>query len=148
MPIKTFRGKMGDGAQDTIVLHTNNGATGYRIVKFQLFPNIPGTGTLESTVSIYKVEQATVSTTTAAVDFSDQTLLAASFLSINAGAPSNPVNITTVFDNEIFNQDIYVTHTTTDGSGAVNYYLELEQVKLDLNENTVANLKNIRNITG
>jgi len=148
MPIKTFRGKMGDGAQDTIVLHTNNGATGYRIVKFQLFPNIPGTGTLESTVSIYKVEQATVSTTTAAVDFSDQTLLAASFLSINAGAPSNPVNITTVFDNEIFNQDIYVTHTTTDGSGAVNYYLELEQVKLDLNENTVATLKNIRNITG
>jgi len=147
MPIKTFRGMIADGGQDTVVLHTNNGSMGYRIVKFQLFPNIPGTGTLESTVSIYKVEQATVSTTTAAVDFSDQTLLAASFLSINAGAPSNPVNITTVFDNEIFNQDIYVTHTTTDGSGAVNYYIELEQIRLDLNENTVATLKDIRNLS-
>jgi len=29
---------------------------------------------------------------------------------------------------------------------ACNYYLELEQFKLDLNENTVATLKNIRNI--
>jgi len=28
----------------------------------------------------------------------------------------------------------------------MNYYIELEQVKLDLNENTVATLKDIRNI--
>ena len=29
---------------------------------------------------------------------------------------------------------------------SVNYYIELEQIKLDLNENTVATLKDIRNI--
>ena len=44
----------------------------------------------------------------------------------------------------IFNQDIYVTNY---GSGAMNYYIELEQIKLDLNENTVATLKDIRNLS-
>jgi len=146
MTIKTFRGLIADGAQDTIVLHTNDGSMGYRIVKFQLFPELPGTASLESTCSIYKIPQTSVSTTTATIDFSNQILLAASFLSINAGAPSNPINITTVFDREIFNQDIYITHTTTDGSGNINYYIELEQFKLDLNENTVATLKDIRNL--
>ena len=51
-----------------------------------------------------------------------------------------------VFDNEIFNQDIYITHTDAHATGECNYYIELEQIKLDLNENTVATLKDIRNI--
>ena len=33
-----------------------------------------------------------------------------------------------------------------DETGLVNYYIELEQMKLDLSENTVATLKDIRNI--
>ena len=52
-----------------------------------------------------------------------------------------------IFDKEIFNQDIYITSKTITGSDEANYYIELEQVKLDLNENTVATLKDIRNIT-
>ena len=51
------------------------------------------------------------------------------------------------FDNEIFNQDIYVTNKGQDNPSPVNYYIELEVVKLDLNENTVATLKDIRNET-
>ena len=43
MPIKTFRGLMAADTQDTIVLHTNTGSTGYRIVKFQIMGNTPGT---------------------------------------------------------------------------------------------------------
>ena len=46
----------------------------------------------------------------------------------------------------IFNQDIYVTHKDVAVGQTVNYYIELEQIKLDLNENTVATLKDIRNI--
>jgi len=54
--------------------------------------------------------------------------------------------MTIIFDKEIFNQDIYITHTEAAGSAlACNYYIELEQVKLDLSENTVATLKDIRN---
>ena len=147
MPIRTFRGKMDSGTQDTIVLHTNDGSTGYRIVKFQAFPASPGTSNYETLFSVYKVQQATVSVDTPAVDFSDNTLLAVAYLE---GASSN-VNSDTlhvVFDNEIFNQDIYITMTDTEGAGTFsNYYIELEQIKLDLNENTAATLKDIRNST-
>ena len=52
-----------------------------------------------------------------------------------------------IFDNMTFNQDIYVTYKDDETAGKfINYYIELEQVKLDLNENTVATLKDIRNI--
>ena len=66
MPIKTFRGLMADGAQDTIVLHTNDGSMGYKIVKFQLFPSEPGEHYNEGTVKIYKVSPSNIDNT---VDF-------------------------------------------------------------------------------
>jgi len=149
MPIKTFRGMILDGNQDTVVLHTNDGSIGYKIKKFQIFPQRPGTLDVESTLMIWKVSQATVSTTTANVDFSDQTLLAAAYMAEGSGADQGPLMDIVIFDNEIFNQDIYVTHTSTRSSGvddSLNYYLELEQIKLNLNENTVATLKDIRNL--
>ena len=145
MAIKSFRGLIADGGQDTIVLHTNDGSTGYRITKFDIFPNKPGTAQSESTVQIFKIKQSSVSTTTSEVDFNSPTLLAAGFYGKSAGVDNAETKII-LFDNEIFNQDIYITHTETAGSESVNYYIELEQVKLDLNENTVATLKDIRNI--
>jgi len=143
--IKTFRGLIADGAQDTIVLHTNDGSMGYRIVKFEIFPNLPGTVDLESTVAIWKVEQTSVSATTATVDFSDQTLLGVAYL--HEGSPLSQANtsLLAIFDKEVFNQDIYITHIDTNHLYACNYYIELEQIKLDLNESTVATLKDIRN---
>jgi len=143
MTIKTFRGKIADGDQDTIVLHTNDGATGYRIVKFQIIGDQPGAVTSEHTVKIYKISQTTID---ALVDFSDQTLLGIGYYSTNPSTAYTDTD-TVIFDSEIFNQDIYVTHTATNAANAVNYYIELEQVKLDLNENTVATLKDIRNVT-
>jgi hypothetical protein len=147
MPIKTFRGLMADGAQDTIVLHTNDGSTGYRIVKFDIMSNTPVTaGAQESVVQIWKTPQAAPSTTAIAIDFSNQVLLAAAIWT----GSDNPIYQNAqqvIFDSEIFNQDIYITHTNTDGSASVNYYIELEQIKLDLNENTVATLKDIRNLS-
>lgn len=142
--IKTFRGLIVDGGQDTIVLHTNDGSTGYRIVKFEVMPNTPGAADYESITQIWKVEQSTV---TATVDFSDQTLLGVAFWSGRGGAAAAyPDEMHVTFDQEIFNQDIYITQQCLQ-SGDVNYYLELEQVKLDLNENTVATLKDIRNLS-
>ena len=141
--IKTFRGKIVDGGQDTIVLHTNNGETGYRVVKFQIFPSQPGAVDYESLVQIFKVKQTSVPTGNGTSDFNDQTLLAVNYL---VGNNDTYAALHTVFDKEIFNQDVYVTHTANTGDSAMNYYIELEQVKLDLNESTVATLKDIRNI--
>tara|TARA_R100001530_G_scaffold47968_1_gene36073 strand:+ start:103 stop:537 length:435 start_codon:yes stop_codon:yes gene_type:complete len=142
MPIKTFRGQIADGAVDTILLHTNNGSVGYRIVKIQLYPYKFGTEDQESTVTIFSVPQTTPSNE---VDFSNQELLASACMSTD-NDEQNPMNNNVVFDNMTFNQDIFVCHENTHSDALpVNYYIELEQVKLDLNENTVATLKDIRN---
>ena len=147
MPIKTFRGLIADGAQDTVVLHTNDGSTGYRIVKFQVMGQAPGKAALEHIVKIYKIAQTTV---TGTIDFSDQTLLASAYIQDNIGE-HYVSSVEVIFDSETFNQDIYVTAydaKTDTGQGVVpiNYYIELEQIKLDLNQNTVATLKDKRNI--
>jgi hypothetical protein len=145
MPVKTFRGLMADDTQDTILLHTNTGSTGYRITKMQLIPNAPGSATAEHIVKVYKTEQTTNVST---IDFSDNTLLAAGYSNNDTAGDDNPPVVNAViFDQEIFNQDIYVTHKIRNGTGSINYYIELEQIKLALDENTVATLKDIRNIT-
>ena len=143
MPIKTFRGKIADGAQDIVSLRTNNGSTGYRILKFQIIGDQPGAVTSEHTVKIYKTPQTVID---ALVDFSDQTLLGVGFYSTNPSTAYTDTD-TVIFDRDVFNQDIYITHTETNASNPVNYYIELEQIKLDLNENTVATLKDIRNLS-
>jgi hypothetical protein len=141
--IKTFRGLMADDTQDTILLHTNDGSTGYRIAKFEGIANAPGTKDSEHLLKIYKVPQTTVD---GAVDLSDNTLIAVLYYTNRADTLLNGLNVI-IADNEVFNQDIYITHidmsTTTNESG--NYYIELEQIKLDINSNTVATLKDMRN---
>ena len=140
--IKTFRGLLAHGAQDTISLHTNNGSVGYRIVKLDTIDKDPGTNTMESVLKIYKVPQTTV---TGSIDFSDQTLLGVAYFENNtSGTYASWKQI--IFDRDVFNQDIYITNNDNSGATiALNYYMELEQVKLDLTENTVATLKDIRN---
>ena len=146
MPIKTFRGMLVDGGQDTIHLHTNNGATGYRIKKFMILPESPGDTQQESIVQIWKVEQASVPTTGGNINFSNNVLLAAGVGYYGAVANNTSQTQTVFFDNEIFNQDIYITHTENSTNNLlVNYYIELEQIDLALDEATVATLKDIRN---
>ena len=141
--IKTFRGLIASGAQDTISLHTNDGSTGYRIVKFQAIPDTPGTNQTEAIVKVYTVSQSTITNT---IDFSDQTLVAAIFQAVSNGSnEAYADSVTVIFDKQVFNQDIYITASENAGSRATNYYIELEQVKLSENENTVATLKNIKN---
>jgi len=143
--IKTFRGLIKDGGEETIRLKTNDGSTGYRIVKFQLFPNHPGTQSAESTVSIFKVSGRGSGTVTAVVDFSDNTLLAAAYYQ-DDHQTAYTASEAVVFDRELFNQDIFVTMTDTVGAEPINYYIELEQVMLNENETTMATLQSLRQV--
>jgi hypothetical protein len=143
MPIKSFRGQIENDGSDTISLHTNNGSTGYRIKKIDTFPVSPGSYDEENILKIYTIPQTTVTDT---VDFSDNTLIAAAFLQTGT-APTKTAQTNIVFDNVTFNQDIYITAKDMGGSSRpINYYIELELVKLDLNQNTMATLKDIKNI--
>jgi hypothetical protein len=144
MPIKSFRGRVADGGIETIFLHTNNGSTGYRIKNFQGLPGAPGTDNFESVIKIYSVSQTTATNT---MDFNDQTLLGVIFYSSYGVGGANTDVV--IFDNAVFNQDIYVTYKEAPSAASgeeFNFYIELEQIKLDINENTVATLKDIRNI--
>ena len=138
MTIKTFRGLLADNTQVKINLRTNDGQTGYKIVKFQIFPRNFNENE-EYNMSVWKLEQTTLVSTH---DFSDHVLLAAGFIETVSGATEG-LNPLVVFDNEIFNQDIFVSLKSQSGN-ACNYYLELEQVKLTDNETTMATLQSIR----
>ena len=138
----SFRGKIANDGQDTIVLHTNTGSTGYRIVKFQIMPK-SSYNNYEITAQIFTIEQTAVSSD---VDLSDNTLLAAAFSGLADGKYAGAKTI--IHDNMVFNQDIYITAKDNSGTQDCNYYIELEQMPLALDENTVATLKDIRNITG
>ena len=138
--MKSFRGKLADSEQQRISLSTNNGLTGYTIKKFELMP-IDADEDVESTVKVYSVEQSTVD---ADIDFNQNTLLAVGIIRAGTGV-SQPLTVITVFDNVKFNQDIFVTLKGGSYTRDVNYYMEVEQSTLALDEQTVATLKNIRN---
>ena len=142
--IKTFRGRMVNDTQDTIVLHTNDGSMGYRVRKMEMLPT-HASKDIEGVIKIYSVESSNVTTPTTDINFSDNELIAAAVVT---GAHSHEIAwySSVIFDHMIFNQDIYVTWKCNDKIEDINYYIELEQVKLDLNESTVATLKNIRNV--
>ena len=144
--IISYRGLLRNGQQDTIPLHTNDGKTGYKIVKFQVMSETPSlSGTTENIVQVWKVKQSSIpSAGNVRIDFSDITLIAAGYW-IGSDNPIYAKSEQVIFDNEIFNQDIYVTNRDTDGDDNVNYYIELEQVPLTEDQALVAIVKNLRN---
>jgi len=126
--VHSFRGLLSDGGQDEINLERQNVNIAYRIVKFEAFPNLPGTTDWESTLQVFREEQTTVSTTTATVDFMNTDLLGAVYYPDSADLRYNAGSTTVVFDNILFSRNIYVTHTNTGGSDSINYYIEIEEV--------------------
>ena len=142
--IKAFRGLMTNDTVEKIHLGTLDGKTGYKISKLQVMPANPTGENMEAVIKIYKVVQTA---TTSTINFSDNTMLAAAYLETHEDASSAFSNFTNavIFDTEIFNQDIFVTLAGQTITAGLNYYLELEQMPLDLNEATVATLKNIKN---
>jgi len=126
--IKTFRGLLADGGQDQIRLSTIKGKVGYRIVKYSIIARQPGAQSQESVVKIYKTEQSTID---GVVNFTDSDLLAVGYYRDNSN-DIYPQSLNIIFDTEIFNQDIFITHSDVGGGGNLcNYYFELEVIPLD-----------------
>jgi len=141
--IKTYRGILADGGQDKINLKTNRGDIGYKIVKFQVIQQNPGAAHAEAVVKIYKVKQTSID---AVINFSDGDLLAAIAYQ-KSDSVSYAGSEIIIFDNQIVNQDIYVTLDHASGhTEPMNYYLELEQISLNDNESTMATLQSLRQI--
>ena len=145
--IISYRGLLADGTQDTIPLHTNDGKTGYKIVKFQVMPHALGDNNdQEHVIMIWKTDHSSDlgTTVTSRADFSNLTLLAVGYV-VNDISSNLHYSEDVIFDNEIFNQDIFITLRDIAGSQKCNYYIELEQVDLTEDLALVAIVKNLRN---
>tara|TARA_R100001530_G_scaffold103656_1_gene72156 strand:- start:220 stop:672 length:453 start_codon:yes stop_codon:yes gene_type:complete len=142
MPIKTFRGRLADTGVEQIRLSTNQGLIGYKIKKFQAMPEEPGQAVGEHTLQLFTQKPDDDPYTDTTVDFTNPLLIGVVSLSTHSG--NLLYNEVIIFDNVKFNQDIYITHTDKAGSANCNYHVELEQVKLTLDEATVATLKDMR----
>ena len=131
-----------------INLSNNDGKTGYRIIKFQVFPHdIDGSTSHEDLVQVWTSKLAADNATNDA-DFTMGDMVAAAYY-VRSSNPSAPYVATiaddqVVVDNAVFNQDIYISMKTGQTNQKINYYLELEQIRLDLVEQTVATLQSIR----
>ena len=138
MPMKTFRGLLPDGGKDRIYLAGGDTTSGYRIAKFELMMYDPAGDEAEITIQVWKTSAA-ADAATKYIDFTQDALLAAGDIENNA-APYYPEDFTVIFDREVINQDIFITNNVGDaGSLGINYYIELEQVKMSDNETAVVN---------
>ena len=140
MVVKTFRGLLGHNTQDQIRLQTIKGKVGYKIIKFQAITTAPGATTAEVIVKAYKTSQTSID---AVIDFTDSDLLGVVFWSGRASSGWGAED-TIIFDNEIFNQDIYITAQDVDSNRDTNYYIELEVIPLTDHAAEYATLKDIR----
>ena len=140
--IISFKGAIPDGLEERIKLSTLNGKRGYRITRFETMANKPGEIDYQTTTKIYAKAQGAGST---AVDFTESDLLAVSIIEDHE-AQHYPYSQQVIFDNHVFNQDIYINVSSLVGSLPTNYYLELETVALTDVEATQLTLKSLRQI--
>ena len=128
MVVKTFRGLLADGGMDRIRLQTIKGKVGYKIVKFQVIQESPGAVNAEATITISKTSFTPVAT----VNFTDSDILGVAFYGGPQVASAYPIQQVIIFDNEIFNQDIFIGSQDIGGANEkINYYIELEVIPLD-----------------
>jgi len=131
--VHSFRGMLGDGDQRKIRISGPVGAIAWRIVKLEAMPNLVADQAGEHLVKVYREEQASVPITAAAVDFTEDELLGAVYITQHDNHAYGLTGPVVVFDNALFSRNIYVTHTDNSQSGVgygCNYYIELEEVKV------------------
>ena len=140
--IISYKGTLDIGLEDRIRLKTIKGKVGYKIIKFQILPSTPGAAEFELVGKITKVKDPNIGPT---VKFTDSDLLAVAYYQDHENAGYAYKDI--IFDNEKFNQDIYV-QVSDAGSSSLecNYYIELETTTLSDTEATMLTLRNIKDV--
>ena len=141
----SFKGQIPVGEQQKIKLATKEGKRGYKITQLKMINKSPGTSANPGLLcKVYIKDQSGSLTDT--VDFTEGDLIAVAFFTQSTS--SNTLQAETIiFDNTVFNQDIFVY--IVDPSGATdpgNYYMELETVSLSDVESTQLTLSNLRTI--
>jgi len=140
----SYKGTIPIGEEERIRLKTIKGKIGYKITKFQVISTVPGTIVSELVGKITKIKDSNISST---IDFTDSNLLAVAYVKESIST-SGGMNQIIIFDNEKFNQDIFINMTDAAGETTpANYYIELEEMALSDLEATMLTLQNIKTIT-
>jgi hypothetical protein len=140
----SFRGSIPDTNTERIKLATIKGKIGYKIVKFQIIAADVLGAQADMQAQITKTSDGASAT----VDFSNADLLAVATYKTEPNASQTAQGTTIIFDNEMFNQDIFITGIDGGtGNQNINYYIELEAREISDLESTMLTLKNLRTIT-
>ena len=138
MTTKSFKRMLINGAQDKIYLSGGESDIGYRITKLSLISKTPGAvAETEGVIKVFREKQTSID---AVIDFTDDILLAAAAYQDHDGS-SYPSSIDIVFDDQVINQDIYITWYCTDNDIPMNYLIHLEEVKMSGSEQAVVNFE-------
>jgi len=122
------------------MLSTKKGKVGYRIKSFAVMPN---SFAASDQVAVLKITKLASYTPSATVDFSDLNVLGAAFFRIGNLISETHADII-IFDQEVFNQDIFINLYNIDAALAMNYYIEIEVMTLSDNAAVVSTLRDIR----
>lgn len=138
---------------DELPLATNTGKVGYKITKMQIMPVDTGGASNtsnEATIQIYSLKKSATAQkdlTNANINFEDHTLLGVAYFTRDQGVVA--VNSETIiFDNATFNQDVFVVYKDSQTNNVgMNYYVEMEALKLSDLEATYHTLQSLRTIS-
>lgn len=123
--VHSFRGLLATDGQTKVRIEGAVGAIAWRIVKFQTIGQNPGANSYETVTQIWREEQTSI---TASVDLSNDECLGVSYFQAVANLSVSPAQVI-IQDNALFVRNIFVT-SKCGQSGTINYYIELEEVKV------------------
>ena len=142
----SFKGTLNIGTEDKISLKTIKGKIGYKITKLQAISTKPGTVDHDE-VLMQVFSKSQIGSIGNEVQFTNSELLAVCFYEDNDN-PAYMASNLIIFDNQPFNQDIFISATDVGGgTKPVNYYIEIETMELNDLQATQLTLKNLRTIT-
>ena len=140
----SYKGSIPDTQTERIKLKTIKGKVGYKIVKFQIIAADVLGAQADMLAQISKTSDAP----DASINFTNDNILAVATYKTEPNASQTAQGTTIIFDNVMFNQDIFITGIDcSTGNQNINYYIELEARTLSDLEATMLTLKNIRTIT-
>jgi len=122
--VHSFKGLLADGTQRKIRIQGPVGAIAWRISKFEVIGD-SNNRTYEVAIKVWREEQTSID---GLIDFDNDELLAAA-LYWQSASTAEAAWSKVIFDNALFSRNIYVTNSDTQGN-LMNYYIELEEVKL------------------
>ena len=136
--IKKFSGLIPNLGLERIYLAGVESGKGFKVKDLQIISSQPGAIDYEYIVQVYMTKRTSTGLYDN-IDFTKDDLLAVAYLSGDTSETHSDFQ-TVIFDETVFNQDIYISTADISGSTLpVNYMLTLEEVKMSDNESAVVN---------